>query len=398
MPRWRHTAGLRGWLAIAMLAIIAIAIAVAMTVLNDAPSAQRSRRDVTRAGAARPPQPVPAVPPLELVPLAPTDAMAANAALPMVPGPLPSAAPFKFSGSADDRTAAIGCLAGALLYEAGDDPTGQQAVAQVILNRMRHPAFPSSICGVVFQGSERTTGCQFTFTCDGALNRVPSPAALARARAIAEAAIDGAVAANVGLATHYHTDWVYPYWAPTLDKVARVHTHLFYRWKGWWGTRKAFTQAYSGGEIVGARLARWVGGATAATLATVAPSDLQTRESSSVTAHAAGSGIPEAQLKGAMVAVADIERGVFVLKLNPDAFSGDYAIAALNLCSKRDSCSVVGYLPSQEPPKTLPLTPPDILRSAFYYHSNPGGSPDTTYWNCRQIPRSDRSQCLPGTR
>ncbi|MCZ3110870.1 cell wall hydrolase, partial [Acinetobacter baumannii] len=66
---------------------------------------------------------------------------------------------------------AIDCMAAAVLYEAGDDAVGQRAVAQVVINRVRHPAFPKTICAVVFQGSDRATGCQFTFTCDGALVR-----------------------------------------------------------------------------------------------------------------------------------------------------------------------------------------------------------------------------------
>ena len=103
---------------------------------------------------------------------------------------------------------------------------------QTVLNRVRHPAFPATVCGVVFQGSERSTGCQFTFTCDGALARQPSAAAWARARALAEQALDGAVDERVGNATHYHTDWVVPYWRTSLDKIAQVETHIFDRWRG----------------------------------------------------------------------------------------------------------------------------------------------------------------------
>jgi hypothetical protein len=116
-------------------------------------------------------------------------------------------------------------------------------VAQVILNRVRHPAYPKSICGVVYQGSERKTGCQFTFTCDGSLARRPERDRWEQARMIAIGAISGAVEPSVGMATHYHANYVLPYWASSLDKISQIGTHIFYRWKGAWGRRRAFSQA-----------------------------------------------------------------------------------------------------------------------------------------------------------
>ncbi len=116
----------------------------------------------------------------------------------------------------------------AVYYEAANqDDAGQEAVAQVVLNRVRHPAFPASICGVVFQGSERRTGCQFTFTCDGSLFRRADPQLWGRARRVAESALDGSVFQPVGLATHYHADYVVPYWASSLEKNAQVGAHIF---------------------------------------------------------------------------------------------------------------------------------------------------------------------------
>jgi hypothetical protein len=120
---------------------------------------------------------------------------------------------------------------------------------QVILNRMRHSAFPHSVCGVVFQGTERTTGCQFSFTCDGAmLRRTPSPETWRRARMIAMEMLTGRVEPSVGLATHYHTDWVHPVWSGQMQKIAAVSTHLFLRWRGNFGEPRAFTTRYSGSE------------------------------------------------------------------------------------------------------------------------------------------------------
>jgi hypothetical protein len=91
------------------------------------------------------------------------------------------------------------------------------------------PHFPKTVCAVVNQGSERALGCQFTFTCDGALTRAPNPAGLQRARRVAQAALHGATSAQAGQATHYHTIWIVPRWAGQLRKVAIIEHHVFYR-------------------------------------------------------------------------------------------------------------------------------------------------------------------------
>jgi hypothetical protein len=121
-------------------------------------------------------------------------------------------------------------------------------VAQVVLNRVRHPAFPNSVCGVVYQGSTRPTGCQFTFTCDGSLAREPDSDGWRRAWKVAEDALSGQVYAPVGWATHYHADYVLPTWAASMAKNAVLGAHLFYRWAGSWGKPGAFTDAYAGRE------------------------------------------------------------------------------------------------------------------------------------------------------
>ena len=96
------------------------------------------------------------------------------------------AEPSGGKAGADVRAQALECLTSAVYYEAGNETVdGQRGVAQVVLNRVRHPAFPASVCGVVYQGSLRTTGCQFTFTCDGSLNRSPDAAGWARAHKVA---------------------------------------------------------------------------------------------------------------------------------------------------------------------------------------------------------------------
>lgn len=188
--------------------------------------------------------------PDQLKQIAPTDAVAVNAGIPISVLPNPAATPFALNAaSAADRARSIDCLAAAIYYEAATEPLdGQRAVAQVVLNRVRHPAWPSTVCGVVFEGSQRATGCQFTFSCDGALRRSPSAAGWARARMVAEAALSGYVYKPVGWATHYHTNWVVPYWASSLVKAANVGTHIFYRWTGGWGRGGAFRVRHAGAE------------------------------------------------------------------------------------------------------------------------------------------------------
>ena len=191
----------------------------------------------------------PAPPPMDYRPVAPEDAVRINNAIPLS-GPAGTARPFfdaKASAVAQGR--ALDCLTSAIYYEAGQESTdGQRAVAQVVLNRVRHPAFPASVCGVVYQGSTRQTGCQFTFTCDGSMARTPMTDAWNRARKVAAAALAGSVFPNVGTATHYHADYVVPYWASSLAKTAVIGAHLFYRWGGGWGQPAAFSQPYSGHE------------------------------------------------------------------------------------------------------------------------------------------------------
>ena len=96
------------------------------------------------------------------------------------------------------------------------------------MNRVADPAYPNDVCGVVFQGFERRTGCQFSFTCDGSMARLPEGRAWSRARQIAQAALAGRADAPVGGATHYHTNAIYPYWAPSLRRVASIGAHIFY--------------------------------------------------------------------------------------------------------------------------------------------------------------------------
>jgi spore germination cell wall hydrolase CwlJ-like protein len=155
----------------------------------------------------------------------------------------PIARPFRL-GNALDESRDLECLTQAVYYEArGEGRDGMKAVAQVVLNRARHPAFPNSVCGVVFQGAGRRTGCQFSFTCNGSMRRGVNPVAWDRARDIASKALSGSVFASVGNATHFHTTGVSPGWRNSLIRVSQVGSHLFYRFGGRSGSSAAFNYA-----------------------------------------------------------------------------------------------------------------------------------------------------------
>lgn len=149
------------------------------------------------------------------------------------PGPDAQAVATRFDndrGAAKARQRAdLECLADAVYYEArGESARGQAAVAQVVMNRVKHPAFPKSVCAVVFQGAGRS-GCQFSFACDGSMKRRRETLAWNRARDVAGRALSGALRAEIGSATHFHTTAVSPAWAPQMLRVANVGTHVFYR-------------------------------------------------------------------------------------------------------------------------------------------------------------------------
>ncbi len=156
-------------------------------------------------------------------------ARASNALVPIVTRDRKAADRFVFRGGEAAREQAVECLATVALYEAGTDRDGQRAVIQVVLNRVRARGFPKTVCGVVYQGSGRTTGCQFSFTCDGSLQRRPEHDGWNQARRAARRALDGHVYAAVGRATHYHTDWMVPYWRSSLEKIGQVNAHIFYQ-------------------------------------------------------------------------------------------------------------------------------------------------------------------------
>lgn len=231
--------------AFTVLALILIAAGLLANV-NHRDVLNRTRQSVQ---TALPPVQSPLAP-LNLVkPLTPEQAIKQNQERPFDAPPDTPAKQFKLRADAGTRDRALECLTQAIYYEAATESAdGQRAVAQVVLNRMRHPGFPSSVCGVVYEGSQLPTGCQFTFTCDGSLARQPIPAVWARARKIATEALAGHVFAPVGHSTYYHADYVLPYWADSLAKKIQIGHHIFYGLRGGLGTAAAFSQHYAGKE------------------------------------------------------------------------------------------------------------------------------------------------------
>lgn len=159
----------------------------------------------------------------------------------------------EMAASAHGYGNALQCLTQAIYYEAATEPaSGQRAVAQVVLNRLMHPAYPNSVCGVVYQGSNQRV-CQFSFTCDGSLNRGPSAALWNNARTVAERALAGGSEPLVGTSTNYHADYVLPRWAFTLPKITQIGTHIFYRLPGRAGGARAMVARWNGQEVIPAR-------------------------------------------------------------------------------------------------------------------------------------------------
>ncbi|WP_298394206.1 cell wall hydrolase [Sphingobium sp.] len=350
---------------------------------------------VAAARIRRPATPPPPVEPVQVYALERDQAVALNAAIPFSRDPNPAARPFLFSGTETDLARATDCLAAAELYEAGDDAVGEQAVAQVVLNRVRHPAFPKSVCGVVFQGQERTTGCQFTFACDGALARTPGPAAWERARQIARGALAGQVYPPVGYATHYHTDWVVPYWSDSLDKITAVGTHLFFRWRGWWGTPPAFRKNGSVGEPLIERIARFSIAHQAPTLA-LPGAGTPIGDSAEAIAAQARRAIGLDQI-GKVVAgvrlIALADTRSFVVELPRGSKADSWPESARTFCAGRPQCRIMAWV-AADAPRELPLTLANLAAMRFSYIHDIQSGLQRALWNCAITPRAAKGECM----
>ncbi|MFT4025267.1 MAG: cell wall hydrolase [Novosphingobium sp.] len=377
-------------------ACICAVIAISLVLVYRAGSkAGQNSRGPDVPSKAFPANKIPALPDQRNLPMPPETARELNAARPFDVATVPPAAAFIAKGDPNSIERAASCLAAAAWYEAGDDPDGERSVVQVVLNRARHPAFPASICGVVFQGQERTTGCQFSFTCDGAMNRIPSAAAWQRALAIGRAALAGEVFKQVGYATHYHTDWVFPYWGPSLVKLTKFRTHIFYRWPGFWGTRAAFRQTVSPDEPVIAALAKLSSahGAVEDAAAALPSGSVAAAPPPPLAPPIVIPGISTRSMRGSVVR-AEPDPNVFFLQLEDRDFAGNFAISALAVCKNKPVCRVYGWTDPAHIGQHLPLAEPQKAALSFYYERAADGS-DKALWNCRQVVRKNPAQCLP---
>lgn len=318
--------------------------------------------------------------------LAPTEAQARNAMVAFAAVGPGKALPFIFRGSGVDRNRARDCLALAGMAEAGGGAADQRAVMQVVLNRVRHPAFAKTVCGVVFEGSQRATGCQFSFTCDGALARRYPEGAWQAARARADAMLDGATEALVGNATHFHADYVYPWWSDALDKVAQVGPHLFFRWRGFWGSRTALSARYGGGEPDPLRLRET---ALAVAEANPLPTLLESGEAvRSITSAALAEPIrpstpssPGAGVHFVLVAPGD----------SPQAL----VERARSLCADGGYCRVQGWSDAADIPARLPLGDAARRSLRFSYLAAGAGGSEAVFLDCRLFPAPSIGTCLP---
>ncbi len=372
--------GMRRWLLLLVgLITIALMLAASWGYRGQYPSYVEAGRATAAAGPAPPP-----VEPMIYQQVSEDVAIAKNAETPFTTRAVPAAAPFRFAGGGTDLARAIDCMASAIYYEAGAETlAGQKAVAQVILNRVRHPAYPRTVCGVVFQGAERRTGCQFSYTCDGSIiRRKPSESYWTNLRAIARQMIGGEVYAPVGWATHYHTNWVLPVWSARLDKVRQEGTHLFFRWTGYWGTPGAFRGSGGAGEPAQSRM-------VALSPYHRTPETMAEAQTLATLMASLGSGTATGD-----AVFADPDGGQFILAIDPGADASMLVGLAERTCGDRAYCKVMAWSKNGAMPLRLPVDDAQFGAMAFSYLRNRANEFEKPLWNCAVFPREDKRQCI----
>lgn len=345
---------------------------------------------------APPPTPVPELEPLEIQAIARETAEEINAVVPFSKAPNPAAKPFKLDGVETDMARAVDCLASAIFYEAGNETLdGQRAVAQVVLNRVRHPAFPKTVCGVVYQGQERRTGCQFSFTCDGSMARIPSAESWKRLQQLARSALTGSVYKPVGHATHYHTDWVVPVWSASLEKIRAEGTHLFFRWAGWWGTPTAFRGAYAGneasiGKLSNISLVHSGPDGVIDGLAIDSETGLPLPAPQFGQQQQLAPGVPSTAIPRFANAAGDFK--IFLVDRKTD-HKRLFEIAQ-SACTGKQYCKVMMWVEGAWVPSALPVTDAQLNRLSFSYLRNVGSGYDKALWNCAVYASADPNNCM----
>lgn len=322
-----------------------------------------------------------------------------NASIPLASQGSTPASPLLISsstGGALNRERAIDCLAAAGYYEAGTKPEDQRAVMQVVLNRVRHSAFPHSVCGVVFQGSDRSTGCQFTFTCDGAMDqRQPSPAAWQQARMIALGMLSGRTEPLVGHATHYHTNWVHPAWSGEMQKIAAVDTHLFFRWHGRMGEPTSFKPRYSGTEPQVPKM----GLLSFAHYGDLIPAHVPIADPVQFALPDAGEASKNTY---ALVAVREPlpdltstpDPDIILVTLDPAADPDSFLALAEQNCAGKSNCRFLGWTNPARTASQFPISGAAIDAMSFSFIRHEAGGPGKARWNCTEFPRGNQAQCL----
>lgn len=293
------------------------------------------------------------------------------------------AIPLVYRGTSVSRDRALDCLSMAAWYEAGNDTAGQKAVMQVILNRLRHPAFPKSVCGVVFQGAQLSTGCQFTFTCDGSrARRKPSAKALDAARRIAELALKGAIDSTVGAATHYHADFVQPWWSHRLNPVSKVGAHIFYSWKGAFGNLPK----------------RDPGAMVEPEIPVFDPSRLAELKADALPASAvplSASATGEAVLAAAVVPTAPAVKAPRFMTVGAGEANGRWAVQAMRRCSTVKDCVVLAFPGESEAARYSPEGLSRSVRPMFLFVRDEASGMEIALWDCDRVQRPDQAQCMP---
>ncbi|TPG16463.1 cell wall hydrolase [Sphingomonas koreensis] len=384
-----------GQAAVRLAGVVVIMVIVIVAPLLLAPQPQKIRRASARPFRSTvrgaPDAPPPVVGPIAFKPIPAMTAVQLNALVPFSTSRNPPARPFVTHRTPEDTARAVDCLAAAEYYEAGDDPQGERAVAQVVLNRVRHPSFPKTVCGVIFQGSERTTGCQFTFTCDGSLGRYhPTAVAWGRAQAIAVRSLNGNVYAPVGYATHYHTDWVVPYWSSSLMKVAAVGTQIFFRWPGWWGTSGAFSDPVDPVEPVEPALAD-LSVAHRPTQTDPVAAETSPDAVPAVAATPRASADPNKNLPFSPTAE---NPNVFLVTLPADVDPERYPDIAAQACGARPRCVFMGWNSADRIPMSLPASTSQLETIKFHFIRDPVLVTPRSRWNCALVRLADTRRCL----
>lgn len=358
--------------------LLALPIPIGLASILDLPesAAFRARPENSEAIAARPE-----------VAVAVSRSRADEPLAEKLPTEIGRGAKLKYPGTSTQRSRAAKCLAAAAWYEAGDDPVWQRAVIQTVVNRVKHPAFPDSVCGVVFEGSHLASGCQFTFTCDGSLSdRQPSQSAWNKAIGLAEEALGGFVDRSIGAATHYHAEYVSPWWSTKLEHLTNVGPHLFYRWPGDQSNLNRRVQLQPEREYEDLVEASYHGSSSGAV----------TKGDAGPTPHV------EARLDAALTEAPNtrpMHAGMTeFMTVEGNHAAGRWAVLAMDACGKKNECRIVGYGDTETRMMNEDRPYESRDRPLFLFIRDRASGMNLALWDCDRLPRADQEQCLPSSR